>query len=55
MKEKPERRTEEPRGSDRRILAVGKRVNDRWLVEVSLTRRHLASSRSGDARHADAA
>jgi hypothetical protein len=37
------------------MLAVGKRVKNRWLIEMSLTRRHMASSRSADTRHAHAA
>jgi hypothetical protein len=37
------------------MLAVGKRVKNRWLIELSLTRRHVASSRSVDTRHAHAA
>jgi hypothetical protein len=28
---------------------------DRWLIEMSLTRRHVASSRSADTRHVHAA
>ena len=55
MQAKPERRAEERRGSDRRILAVGKRVQNRWLIEMSLTRRHVASSANAATRHADAA
>jgi hypothetical protein len=55
MKGKPERRAEERRGSDRRMLAVGKRVKNRWLIEMSLMRRPVVSSRSVDTRHAHAA
>jgi len=55
MKRNLERRAEERRGSDRRILAVGKRVQNRWLIEMSLGRRHVDASGSADTRHAHAA
>ena len=50
-----ERRAEERPGSDRRMLAVGKRVKNRWLIEMSLMRKAAVSSGSVDKRHAHAA
>jgi hypothetical protein len=37
---------------DRWILAVGKRVDHRWLVEMSLGDRHRTARREATAAHA---
>jgi hypothetical protein len=39
-------------GADRWILAVGKRVDRRWLVEMSLGRQRRISHRGAEAAHA---
>jgi hypothetical protein len=46
MQGKPERRAEERRGSDRRMLAVGKRVQNRWLIGI-LTPSEPSASATG--------
>ena len=58
MKRKLDGRAAERMGGDctaRRMLAVGKRVKNRWLIEMSLTRRTVAPAVGGDAGHARAA
>lgn len=40
---------------DRWILAVGKRVDHRWVVEMTLGRRHRVPSTGGGGRAAHAA
>lgn len=42
---------DEARPAERRILAVGKRVRHRWLIELAFTR----PARQADAGHAHAA
>jgi hypothetical protein len=45
-----ESRRDRNTADERRILAVGKRINHRWVVEMSLDRGHRMPSTGGGGR-----